>query len=80
VLVVTLKLGSAVWIAMGHIGGAGIAWLKNMLHIPSIDLNSGKMDLLKRFHCATWTMFLSLVTQALVVHVGRTTIYMEIES
>jgi hypothetical protein len=46
-------LGFAVWIVMGHTGGANPALLNAMLNIPSIVLNNGKMVPLKMFHCAT---------------------------
>jgi hypothetical protein len=42
----------AVWIVMGHVGGASHASLNAMLNIPSIDLNNGKMGPLKRFRYA----------------------------
>jgi hypothetical protein len=49
-----------------------------MLNIPFIAPNSGKKDPLKMFHCATWAMFLYLVTQAQVVHVQRMTTCLKI--
>jgi hypothetical protein len=64
---------------MVPIGGASPVSSNNMLNILSIDLNSGKKDHLKMFHCATWAMFSSLVTQVQVMPVPRTTICLVID-
>ena len=63
---------------MGCISGVGLASFHAMLNILSIALNSGQKDLFKMFHCATWAMFLYLVTQAQVIHVQRMTSCLEI--
>jgi hypothetical protein len=48
-----MMLGFAVWIVMGHTGGANPALLNAMPIIPSIVLNNGKIIPLKMFRCAT---------------------------
>ena len=76
-----MKLRSDVWIVLGLNYGARRALLNTMLHIPSINLNSGKMDHFKMFPCVTLAMLSALVTQSQPqVHVvSKVTIYLEID-